>query len=486
MRKVILLVVSCVFVPATSVTVAAEPAGQPRPNIVFIMADDLGYAHLGCYGQTKIKTPHIDRLAAEGMRFTQVYAGNNVCAPCRCVLMTGRHMGHTPVRGNSGGIPMRDADTTVAEVLKKAGYATGGFGKWGLGDAGSPGVAHRQGFDEFFGYYDQVHAHSYYPPYLWHNERKYPLPGNSGRASDGLTGQKRGQYSHDEITSKALAFIRRHRDRPLFCYVPSTIPHTELLVPEDSMRQYAGKWPEPNPYVTERKHYSDQLRPRAAFAAMVNRLDREVGRIMDLLEELELDEKTVIFFTSDNGGQGGGGPDPEFFQANGPLRGYKGSMYEGGLRVPMIARWPGRIRAGSVSHHVWYFADVMPTLAELAGADWPPQVDGISVVPTLLGKPGQRAHEFLYWERSGFDRNTGLIRPNSLVQAVRMGDWKGIRKSPKAALEVYNLANDVGEATDVAGRRPEIVAKIEGIMAAAHVDPPPQLEPEAPKGRAFR
>jgi arylsulfatase A len=485
MRNTILSVMFCVVVLLTFVTVAAEPADQAQPNIVFIMADDLGYGHLGCYGQTKISTPNIDRLAAEGMHFTQVYAGCNVCAPCRSVLMTGLHMGHTPVRANSGGVPIRDTDVTVAEVFKAAGYATGGFGKWGLGDAGSPGVAHRQGFDEFFGYYDQVHAHSYYPPYLWHNERKYPLPGNSGRDSDGLTGERRGQYSHDEIIRQALAFIRNHKDRPFFCYVPSTIPHTELLVPDDSMEQYAGKWPEPAPYVTRDKHYSDQPRPRAAFAAMVSRLDREVGRIVDLLKELGLDEKTVVFFTSDNGGQGGGGPDPEFFHANGPLRGYKGSMYEGGLRVPMIVRWPGRIPAHSVNHHVWYFADVMPTLAELAGAE-PPQSDGISVVPTLLGKPGQKQHEFLYWEHSGFDGKTGLIRPNSLVQAVRMGDWKGIRKRPKAALELYNLAGDVGETTDLAAGHPEIVAKIENIMAAEHGDPPPQLEPQAPQGRAFR
>ena len=466
---------------------AADRAADPEPpNIVFIMADDLGYAHLGCYGQEKIKTPNIDRLATQGMRFTQVYAGCNVCAPCRSVLMTGLHLGHAPVRGNSGGIPIRADDVTVAEVLRRAGYATGGFGKWGLGDAGTEGVAHRQGFDEFFGYYDQVHAHSYYPPYLWHNDRKYPLPGNSGRESDGLTGEKRGQYSHDEILAKALAFIRRNKDRPFFCYVPSTIPHTELLVPEDSLAVYAGKWEEPNPYVTQSKHYSDQLRPRAAFAAMVGRLDREVGRLMDLLEELDLDRKTIVFFTSDNGGQGGGGPDPNFFQANRPLRGFKGQMYEGGLRVPMIARWPGRVEPGAVNDHVWYFPDVMPTLAELAGLKPPQNTDGISVVPTLLGKAGQKEHDYLYWERSNFDARTGLIRPKSLVRAVRMADWKGFKKNPQAALELYDLSRDVSEENDVAAKHPEVVAKIEAIMASAHVDPPPQIEPDAPGGRKFR
>ncbi len=486
MRRFITIVPWLLLVFSPFAASLGEAADRRPPNIVFIMADDLGYAHLGCYGQEKIKTPNLDRVAAQGMRFTQVYAGCNVCAPCRSVLMTGLHMGHTPVRGNSGGIPMRDSDVTVAEVLKNAGYATGGFGKWGLGDAGSAGVAHRQGFDEFFGYYDQVHAHSYYPPYLWHNDQKHPLPGNSGRESDGLTGQRRGQYSHDEIVEKARAFIRWNRDRPFFCYIPSTIPHTELLVPDDSLREYAGRWPEPNPYVTERKHYSDQLQPRAAFAAMVSRLDREVGRLLDLLEELNLDEQTILFFTSDNGGQGGGGPDPEFFQANRPLRGYKGMMYEGGLRVPMIVRWPGRIEAGAVSEHVWYFADVMPTLAELAGAEPPPGIDGISVVPALLGKPGQKKHEYLYWEASGFDPRTGLIRPNTLRQAVRMGDWKGIRSRPGAAVELYDLATDVGETKDLAKERPEIAAKIAQIMTAAHDDPPPQLEPPAPEGRAFR
>lgn len=479
--------VACQLLTTVDAQAAGTKANQSdKPNIIFIMADDLGYAHLGCYGQQKIKTPNIDRLAFEGMRFTQVYAGCNVCAPCRSVLMTGLHMGHTPVRGNSGGISLRDSDVTVAEMLKQAGYVTGGFGKWGIGDARTPGVAHKQGFDEFFGYYDQVHAHSYYPPYLWHNDRKYPLPGNSGRASDGLTGEKRGQYSHDEMMAKALDFIRRHQHKPFFCYVPSTIPHTELLVPDDSIKQYEGKFQEPKPYVTESKHYSDQLRPRTAFAAMVSRLDREVGRMMDLLKELGLDEKTIVFFTSDNGGQGGGGPDPEFFQANGALRGYKGMMYEGGLRVPMIVRWPGQIKRGSVNDHVWYFADVMPTLCELADVAPPQHTDGISVVPTLIGSDGQKLHEYLYWERSNFNPKTGLIRPASLVQAVRMGNWKGIRKRPNAALELYDLAKDIGETTDVAQTHPDIASRIEMIMKTAHTDPPPQLEPDAPKGRRFR
>ena len=447
------------------------------PNIVYIMADDLGYAHLGCYGQKIIRTPHVDRMAAEGMMFTQVYAGCNVCAPCRSVLMTGLHMGHTPVRGNSGGIPIRDTDVTVAEVLKKAGYATGGFGKWGLGDNGTPGVAYKQGFDRFFGYYDQVHAHSYYPRYLWNNGEKFPLKGNDGRDRDGLTGDKRVTYSADEIMRKAREFIRKNRDRPFFCYIPSTVPHTELLVPGDSLKEYAGRFPEPNPWTSPRNHYAAQPQPRAAFAAMVTRLDLEVGRILELLKELDLDRKTIVFFTSDNGGQGGGGPDPGFFEANGPLRGFKGMMTEGGLRVPMVVRWPGRVRPGTVNHLPWYFADVMPTLAELAGASGhvPAGIDGISVAPSILGQDGQKKHEFLYWEKPRF-RN-GKIRPETLEQAVRMGDWKAIRKRPGAPMELYNLARDLGEATNVADRNPDVVAKIAKIMDREHVDPPIQSEP---------
>jgi arylsulfatase A len=457
----------------------ASAADRP-PNIVYIMADDLGYAELGCYGQEKIQTPNIDALATQGTRFTQVYAGCNVCAPCRGVLLTGYHGGHAPVRGNSGGIPMRDADVTIAEVLNQAGYVCGGFGKWGLGDFDTAGVAYNQGFDEFVGYYDQVHAHSYYPMYIWDTREKLFLAGNSGRDRDGLTGAKRGTYSSDVIMERAQAFIRKHKERPFFCYIPSTVPHTELLVPEDSLSQYAGKWPEPNPYITESKHYQDQPQPRAAFAAMITRLDKEVGRVLSLLDELGLADNTVVFFTSDNGGQGAKGlPDAKFFAANHPLRGHKGSMYEGGLRVPMIVRWPDRVEAGAVDDHPWYFADVMPTLAELAGAGehLPADVDGISVLPTLLGTGGQQTHRYMYWETAGYDPQ-GKIRPQSLTQAVRMGDWKGIRKGPGARMELYQLDRDVSETTDVAASHAKVVAQIGALMAEAHRDPPPQREPE--------
>lgn len=438
-----------------------------HPNIVFIMADDLGYAELGCYGQKKIKTPNIDRLAAEGVRFTQAYAGCTVCAPSRSVLMTGYHMGHTSVRENSGGVPLVPGDVTVAEVLKEAGYTCGGFGKWGLGDINTEGVPTKQGFDEFFGYYHQVHAHYYYPEFLWDNDEKYVLEGNE---NDG-----RKIYTHDVIMERALSFIRKNSNNPFFCYLPVTIPHTELLVPEESMAEYAGKFPEPKPFVDERGHVADQAQPRAAFAAMITHLDKGVEKLMAALKELNIDDKTIVFFTSDNGGQNAGGVDAEFFEANGPLRGYKRDLYEGGLRVPMIVRWPGRIEPGIVNELLWYFADVMPTLAELAGAtgQLPANIDGISVVPTLLGEKQagrkQKGHEYLYWE---------LGKAGRLKQAVRMGNWKGLRNRPGTPIELYDLNDDVGETKNVADRHPEIAKKIEEHMSSAHIPMRPQGEPQ--------
>ncbi|MHC4396420.1 MAG: arylsulfatase [Planctomycetota bacterium] len=437
-----------------------QPPGK-KPNIIFIMADDLGYAHLGCYGQKIIKTPHIDQLAVDGMKFTQVYSGCTVCAPCRSVLMTGQHMGHTSVRKNSGGVSLLAEDVTVAEVLKKAGYTTGGYGKWGVGDAGTDGMATKQGFDEFFGYYHQVHAHYYYPEYLWHNDKKVPLAGNE---NDG-----RKQYAHDLIMQRALDFIRTNKDRPFFCYMPITIPHTELLVPDEAMRKYTGRFPEPNPWVDKRRHYADQPRPRTAFAAMVTHLDHGIGQVMALLKKLEIDDNTIVFFTSDNGGQGSGGPDAKFFEANKPLRGYKGHMYEGGIRVPMIVRWPGKVKAGAISDHISYFPDMMPTFAELAGTAATSETDGISIVPTLIGAGKQQEHEFLYWE---------LGDEGSIRQAVRMGRWKAVRPKAGAALELYDLETDIGETKNLAEQRSDIMAKIEAYLKTARTPMRPQGEPE--------
>lgn len=445
-----------------------------RPNIVFIMADDLGYGHLGCYGQQYIKTPHVDRLAEQGLRFTDVYAGCSVCAPCRSVLLTGKHMGHTSIRTNSGGAPLLPEDVTIGEVLKAAGYATGCYGKWGDGDALTDGAAPRQGFDDFFGYYHQIHAHFYYPEYLWHNDHKVMLPGNANGA--------RGQYSHDEILARGLDFIRAHRDEPFFCYMPFTVPHLELLVPEDSMRPYLGKFPE-EPFIDSRRHYADQPTPFAAYAGMISRLDDGVGQVMSLLAELGLDEKTIVFFTSDNGTQGGMGPIVDYFDGNGPFRDTKGSMYEGGIRAPMVVRWPGHVEPGTVSHFPWYFADVLPTLAELAGASdhVPADVDGISVVPSLVGEAAaghpQAERDYMYWELGAGPR---------MAQAARRGRWKAVRTAADQAIEIYDLDRDLGETTNLAAERPEILSQMTEILKSAHTPMRPQSEPEMPAGQKYR
>ncbi len=441
------------------------------PNIVFVMADDLGYAHLGCYGQSKIRTPNLDQMAAEGMRFTDVYAGCCVCAPSRSVLMTGLHGGHTPIRGNSGGIALEPSDVTVAEVLKQAGYVTGLFGKWGLGEHGTTGVPYRQGFDEFFGYLHQIHAHFYYPDYLWLGEKRYELPGNR----DG----GRRQYTHDEIVTKAIDFMRRQQDQPFFLYVPFAVPHYELLVPDESLQEYAGQFPE-TPYTGRRRKtgyphdYAKQAMPKAATAAIITHMDRSVGKILSTLKELDLDEQTIVFFTSDNGATPGPS-DPAFFEACGPLRGTKATLYEGGLRVPMIVRWPGQVAAGAVNELAWSFADVMPTLTDLAGVAAPSGIDGLSVRPTLLGQSNEQIeHEFLYWEFAG-------------GQAARSGQWKAIRsKGADAELALYDLANDIGESRDVSDKHPAVVARLNKVLDEAHTEPRPQIEPEKPVGRQFQ
>lgn len=444
---------------------AADKADRP-PNIVFILADDLGYAELGCYAQKKIKTPNLDRMAGEGMRFTQFYCGNAVCAPSRCVLMTGKHAGHAYIRNNSevqpeGQRPIPADSVTIAKLLKAKGYATGATGKWGLGPPGSEGDPNKQGFDLFFGYNCQRHAHSYYPTYLWRNDKKVTLEGNDGRV-------KGTQYSHDLIEAEALRFIKDNKERPFFLYVPFTIPHVALQVPEDSLREYLGKWDDP-PYKGG-KGYLPHDHPRAAYAAMVSRLDRSVGRIFDLLKELKLDEQTIVFFSSDNGPvyDHVGGSDSEFFESAGPLRGFKGSLYEGGIRIPFIARWPGKIKAGGTSDLPGAFCDVLPTLGALGGSEPPKDIDGLSLLPTLLAKGEQKKHEFLYWEFPAYGGQ----------QAVRLGDWKGVRQDlfkGKTEIQLYNLAEDIGEKRDVAGQHPDMVARIAKIMAESHT--PSELFP---------
>jgi len=424
----------------------AEP---PKPNVVFILADDLGYGDLGCYGQKRIRTPNLDRMAAEGMRFTQFYAGSTVCAPSRCALMTGLHNGHSTVRGNAL-VPLRPEDVTVAEVLKGAGYATGLVGKWGLGESGTTGVPNRKGFDYFYGYLNQVHAHNYYPDYLWKNEEKVPIEGNV--VKDGVA-SKRAQYSPDLFTKEALAFVDRNRDRPFFLYLAYTIPHANN---ERGAKEGNGM------EVPDDAPYTNQPWPQVEknYAAMVTRLDADVGKLMKRLKELDLDEKTVVFFSSDNGPHKEGGADPKFFDSAGPLRGYKRDLTEGGIREPMIVRWPGRVKAGTETDQVGAFWDFLPTAAELAGAKAPTGLDGVSLVPTLLGTGKQAQHEFLYWE----------FHERGFQQAVRMGDWKAIRQKPGAPLELYDLKNDVGETHDVAADHADVVAKIEAYLKGARTE----------------
>jgi arylsulfatase A len=447
MRSVLALVL-CFLTLLGGTALAGEAR---RPNIVFILADDLGYGALGCYGQQKIKTPNLDRLAAGGMRFTCAYAGSNVCAPSRSVLMTGLHTGHTPVRANGKKRHLYDEDVTVAEVLKKAGYVTGGFGKWGLGTEDTPGVAYKQGFDEWFGHYHQVHAHFYYPYWVWQKDQRYPLPGNEGG--------KRGQYVHDEIHAKALDFIRRRKDGPFFAYLPYIVPHVELVVPEDSEKPYQGQFPKQS-IADPRPGYLGSEDAYTTYAGMVSRLDRHVGEVLDLLKQLKIEDNTVVIFSSDNGPQGATWmPLTEFFDGNGPFRGAKGDFYEGGIREPFLVRWPGKVKPGSTTDHPIAFQDLMPTLAAIAGVDAPPRLDGISFLPTLTGRGTQRPHDAFYWEYPYAAR---------LEQAVRFGSWKAIRKHQGGPVELYDLAKDVGETTDVAVHNPEVVARAKRVMAEQH------------------
>ena len=422
----------------------AEPPTRQKPNIVFIMADDLGYGDLGCYGQKKIKTPYIDLLAAEGMHFTQAYAGSTVCAPSRCSLMTGLHGGHGRLRDN---IPheiwLRPDDLTVAEVLKRAGYKTGAIGKWSLGEPGSWGVANYQGFDYFYGHLSQDQAHFYYPHYLWEND-KVVLLGNRGNKNE--------KYTHDLFTNKALSFIKQHREDPFFLYLSYTIPHFS-----DHHRSTPERY-----IVPSDAPYTDKDWPEMAknYAAMITRMDKDVGRIIQLLKQNAIDENTLVIFTSDNGPLTWGPVPIGFFDSNGILKGGKRHVYEGGIRVPFIARWPGKIKPDTVTDHVCAFWDFLPTAAELAGLPAPEGIDGISFLPTLLAKP-QTEHEYLYWDY-------GHVR-KTYMQAVRTGNWKGVRVGKNAPLELYDLAADPGETKDLASQHPEIVAKIEDIIKKAVV-----------------
>jgi arylsulfatase A-like enzyme len=424
----------------------AYSADPQRPNVLFILADDLGYGDLGCFGQTRIQTPRLDQMAREGTRFTDAYAGSTVCAPSRCVLMTGLHTGHARIRGNSR-LPLRPEDVTVAEVLHQAGYRTGIVGKWGLGNQGSEGVPNRQGFDRWFGFLDQGRAHNYYPEFLWRNEVQVRVEGNV--APRGVAREK-GTYAQDLFLQETLATLTEWKDQPFFLYVALTTPHANN---EAAAATGNGmEVPELGPYARE-----DWPEPEKGRAAMISRLDADVGRILDKIRELDLDERTIVFFSSDNGPHSEGASANTFFASAGPLRGKKRDLYEGGIRVPTIVRWPGHVPPQRTSDYPWGFWDFLPTAAELAGAPTPGPVDGRSIVPTLLGQ-SQPAPPPFYWEfhERGFD------------QAVREGGWKGVRRgSNKAPLELYDLRSDIGETHDVAADHPDVVARLSEFLNTA-------------------
>jgi arylsulfatase A-like enzyme len=425
--------------------------GWRRPSILFILADDLGYGDLGCYGQTKIKTPNIDQLAAEGMRFTDFYAGCTVCAPSRASLMTGKHTGHTRIRGN-GNISLLAEDTTIAEMLKKEGFRTAAIGKWGLGNRGTPGVPAKKGFDQWFGYLDQVAAHDYYPMQL---DRTGDGHDGMMEVNENIAGRK-GRYSNEYFTFAGSNFCRINvpdrvnHYRPFFLYMAYTVPHAN-----NELGQKTGNGME----VPSDRPYTDEAWPQVEKnkAAMITLLDTYVGQLMAVLKKYKEDENTIIIFTSDNGAHKEGGVDPKFFKSAGPLRGIKRDLYEGGIRVPLIVWWPARIKAGSTSDLPCAFWDFMPTFAELYDAKAPKDTDGISFLPALLGQTQTNRHDFLYWEfhESGFK------------QAVRAGDWKAVRFGEDGPLELYNLKTDLGEKTDVADKNPDIVGKIEAYLKTA-------------------
>ncbi len=470
---------------------ASAPVLGAKPNVVLIIADDLGYRELGCFGQKRIQTPNLDQLAKQGMRLTQHYAGNAVCAPSRCVLLTGKHPGHAYIRTNKstppeGQEPIPDSEVTLPELMHAEGYVTGTFGKWGLGGPDSSGLPTRQGVDRFFGYLCQGKAHTYYPPSLWDNndilmlKNNPPVPGHGGLAkgADPLDpksyNQYKGQdYAPERINQQALAFIRDNKDRPFFLYYPTVIPHVALQIPDEDLKPYLKLgWNDP-PFTRAKGGYTPHFTPRAAYAAMISRMDQNVGRVLKLLDELKLADNTIVVFSSDNGTTHlEQEVDYTFFDSVGELRGLKGSLYEGGVRVPTIVRWPGHVPAGTTSDRVSGFEDWIPTLLELIGAKdaAPKNIDGISLAPTLSGQ-SQKPRPFLYREFPSYGGQ----------QSVRAGDWKAVRQNMTKGnldIELYNLADDIGEQHNVAKQHPDIVKKLAKIMKEQHT--PSKLFPLIP------
>lgn len=470
-------VTGCILIGLTVSACAPEENERP-PNIIYMLADDLGYGEVGAYGQSLIRTPNLDALAAEGIRFTQHYSGSPVCAPSRATLLTGLSTLRSQIRDNFevggypdpdelGQMPLDSGTYTIGTMLQDAGYVTGAIGKWGLGGRESLGQPRFQGFDYFFGYLDQQLAHNFYPTHLWRNgervelDNEYFHPHQEFEGTDPTDPEQYRQYqgneySLDVMADDALRFLDEHADRPFFLYLPFTIPHVALQVPDSSLVEYEGVFEE-EPYLGD-PTYLPHYRPLSAYAGMITRMDAHIGRILDRLDELGLTENTVVLFTSDNGTTYTGGVDAEFFESTAGLRGLKGSLYEGGIRVPLIARWPGRIQPGSVSDHVSAFWDMMPTFAEIAGTEAPSDLDGVSMLPALLGDNAD-AERPLYWEYHGLWNG---------AQAVRIGKWKGVRlgghDDPDAPIELYDLLGDPFETTDVAGQHPDVVARVRLVM----------------------
>lgn len=420
-------------------------AAERRPNVLFILADDLGYGDLGCYGQKRIQTPNIDRLAKEGLRFTDAHSGATVCAPSRCCLMTGKHTGHSTVRGNMRPeVPLTAGEHTLGSVMKSAGYRTGVIGKWGLGGPHTESIPSKKGFDEFFGYLNHWHAHLSYPDYIWDGQQEMQLPENWFH--------RQKVFSNDLFTERALSFVERNAADPFFLYLPYTIPHANNELGQ--MQPNGMEVPDKGIYAKE--NWPDVEKN---FAAAITRMDGDIGKIVALLEKKGVLDNTLIFFTSDNGAHKEGGHDPKFFASSGPLRGTKRDLYEGGIRVPAIAQWKGKIAAGTVSDFTWAFWDVLPTLAEIGGVPAPAGIDGMSIAPALMGKK-QMAHEYLYWE----------FHERGFHQAVRQGNWKLVRQGPKFETELFDLSKDLSEQDSVASKFPDVAKRLEGLLGSARTE----------------
>lgn len=427
---------------------------QEPPNVIYMMVDDLGVGDLGCYGQKQIKTPAIDRLAARGVRFAQHYSGSTVSAPSRCSLMTGKHTGNAFIRGNKGvkgpdgeqyDYPLKNDEVTVAEIFKKYDYITACIGKWGMGGPESEGHPLKQGFDYFYGYLGQLNAHRYYPRFLWENNTKIEL--------------NEAFYTPYLLLEKTLGFIEQNKDRPFFLYLTPTLPHADLLVPNEELEPFQNQFFE-TPFI--HNHYANQPRPRATYAAMVSRIDKDVERITALLEEKGILDNTIFIFTSDNGVHAEGGHDPDYFDSNGPFRGIKRDLYDGGIRTPFIVQWPAQVPAGMVSFHVSAFWDFLPTVCDLLGEPVPVESDGLSYLPTLNGKGEQKRHDYLYWE---FHEEGGK-------QAVLKDNWKliklNVNEPDNTTFELYHLSSDPSEQMDVAKQYTGKIAELRQLIDQAH------------------